>query len=237
MPPWESIEPAADFGHSMMSMQLGGGLRRRPGRPRKIEDARVDPTALNGEERDGSDRGAPAAWALAPACSTWSRRHSTWESPPGPRATWRPMELSAGLDPGGGWARAAEAPLRPGRPRSTGRRLQDPILDPPERAPDMVGRLLDEARADWGKEGSWARCTSSQPVASGGSGGKLLRTSVIRKGKEAPPRQEFFEPAAFKAVRQELRPDLRVAVALADALGWRMQSEVLPLALRQVDLQ
>jgi integrase len=37
--------------------------------------------------------------------------------------------------------------------------------------------------------------------------------------------------------RRELRPDLRVAVTLAHAVGWRMQSEVLPLALRQVDLQ
>jgi len=68
-------------------------------------------------------------------------------------------------------------------------------------------------------------------------GGKLLRLPVIRKVKEAPPRQGFFEPAAFEAVRRELRPDLRVAVALAYALGWRTQSEVLPLALRQVDLQ
>ncbi|PYM53798.1 MAG: site-specific integrase [Candidatus Rokuibacteriota bacterium] len=68
-------------------------------------------------------------------------------------------------------------------------------------------------------------------------GGKLFRLPVIRKVKEAPPRQGFFEPAAFEAVRRELRPDLRVAVALAYALGWRTQSEVLPLALRQVDLQ
>jgi integrase len=58
---------------------------------------------------------------------------------------------------------------------------------------------------------------------------------VIRKIKEAPPRQGFFEPAAFEAVRRELRPDLRVAVALAYALGWRTQ--VLPFARRQVDLQ
>jgi integrase len=67
-------------------------------------------------------------------------------------------------------------------------------------------------------------------------GGKLLRLPVIRKFKEAPPRQGFFEPAAFEAVRQELRPDLQVAVALAYALGWRCQSEVLTLVLRQLDL-
>jgi integrase len=67
-------------------------------------------------------------------------------------------------------------------------------------------------------------------------GGKLLRLPVIRKLKEAPPRQGFFEPAAFEAVRRELRPDLQAAVALAYALGWRCQSEVLTLALRQLDL-
>lgn len=64
-----------------------------------------------------------------------------------------------------------------------------------------------------------------------------MRLPVIRKVKEAPPRQGFFEPAAFEAVRRELRPHLRVAMALAYALGWRTQSKVLPLALRQVDLQ
>jgi integrase len=68
-------------------------------------------------------------------------------------------------------------------------------------------------------------------------GGKLLRLPVIRKLKEAPPRQGFFEPVAFEAVRRELRPDLQVAVALAYALGWRCQSEVLTLEFRQLDLE
>jgi integrase len=68
-------------------------------------------------------------------------------------------------------------------------------------------------------------------------GGKLLRLPVIRKVKEAPPRQGFFEPAAFEAVWREFRPDLQVAVALAYALGWRTQSEVLALELRQVDVR
>lgn len=47
-------------------MQLDGGLRRRPGRPRKIEDARADPTAVNGEERADPERSEPAFGTLAP---------------------------------------------------------------------------------------------------------------------------------------------------------------------------
>jgi site-specific recombinase XerD len=67
--------------------------------------------------------------------------------------------------------------------------------------------------------------------------GKLLRLPVLRKLKEAPPRAGFFERERYEAVRQHLRPDLQVAVAIAYAFGWRMQSEVLTLERRQVDLE
>ena len=40
----------------------------------------------------------------------------------------------------------------------------------------------------------------------------------------------------IEAVRRHLRPDLKVAVAIAYAFGWRCQSEVLTLERRQVDL-
>jgi integrase len=66
--------------------------------------------------------------------------------------------------------------------------------------------------------------------------GKLLRLPVIRKLKEAAPRQAFFERDAYEAVRRRLRPDLQVAVAIEYAFGWRCQSEVLSLERRQVDL-
>jgi len=65
---------------------------------------------------------------------------------------------------------------------------------------------------------------------------KLMRIPVIRKLKEKAPRQGFFEREQFEAVRQRLRPDLQAAVAIAHAYGWRMQSEVLALERRQVDL-
>jgi hypothetical protein len=64
--------------------------------------------------------------------------------------------------------------------------------------------------------------------------GKLLRLPVIRKLKEAAPRQGFFERDAYEAVRRRLRPDLQVAVAIEYAFGWRCQSEVLRLERRQV---
>jgi integrase len=66
--------------------------------------------------------------------------------------------------------------------------------------------------------------------------GKLLRLPVIRKPKENGPRQGFFEPEQYEAVRRHLRPDLKVSTAIAYAFGWRMQSEVLTLERRQVDL-
>jgi len=67
--------------------------------------------------------------------------------------------------------------------------------------------------------------------------GKLLRLPIIRQLEEAPPRQGFFEREPFEIVRRYLSPDLQVAVTIAHTFGWRMQSEVLTLELRQVDLE
>jgi len=66
---------------------------------------------------------------------------------------------------------------------------------------------------------------------------KLLRLPVIRKLKENAPRQGFFERKEYEAVRRHLQPDHEVAVAIAHTYGWRMQSEVLPLERRQIDLE
>lgn len=66
--------------------------------------------------------------------------------------------------------------------------------------------------------------------------GKLLRLPIIRQLEEAPPRQGFFEREQYEAVRRHLPQDLQVAVSIAHTFGWRMQSEVLTLELRQVDL-
>jgi len=67
--------------------------------------------------------------------------------------------------------------------------------------------------------------------------GKLMRMPVIRKLKEAAPRQGFFERDEFLAVRKHLSADLQVAATIAYTFGWRTQSEVLTLERRQVDLK
>ncbi|HXJ80251.1 MAG TPA: site-specific integrase [Candidatus Methylomirabilis sp.] len=60
---------------------------------------------------------------------------------------------------------------------------------------------------------------------------------VFRKPKEGAPRQGFFEAEQYQAVRRRLPEDLQVAVAIAYTYGWRMQSEVLTLQRRQLDLE
>jgi integrase len=65
---------------------------------------------------------------------------------------------------------------------------------------------------------------------------KCLRLPVIHRLKEAPPRKGFFEPAEFEAVKKRLPEDLAVAVTIAYLYGWRMQSEVLALERRHVNL-
>ena len=67
--------------------------------------------------------------------------------------------------------------------------------------------------------------------------GRLLRLPVIRKLKEAAPRQGFFEREQFEAVRRRLPADLQVAVSIAYTFGWRTQSEVLTLERRHLDLE
>jgi len=67
--------------------------------------------------------------------------------------------------------------------------------------------------------------------------GKLLRLPMLQKPKEGPPREGFFERTQYEAVRRRLQEDLQVAVTIAYTYGWRMQSEVLPLERRQLDLE
>lgn len=66
--------------------------------------------------------------------------------------------------------------------------------------------------------------------------GKLMRLPVLKKLKEAGARQGFFESEQYQAVRGHLAPDLQVITDLAYTYGWRMQSEILVLERRQLDL-
>jgi integrase len=65
----------------------------------------------------------------------------------------------------------------------------------------------------------------------------LMRLPIIHKLTVNPPRQGFFELDQFEAVRRLLRPEYQLAVSIAHAFGWRMQSEVLTLERRQLDLE
>jgi len=47
----------------------------------------------------------------------------------------------------------------------------------------------------------------------------------------------FFERHQYEGVRRRLDVDLQVAVSIAYTFGWRMQSEVLPLERRHLDLE
>jgi len=66
--------------------------------------------------------------------------------------------------------------------------------------------------------------------------GKLVRLPILHKPKEGPPREGFFEHDKYDDVRWQLSADLQAAVAIAYTYGWRMQSEVLILERRQLDL-
>jgi integrase len=65
---------------------------------------------------------------------------------------------------------------------------------------------------------------------------KLLRLPVIRKLKEALPREGFCEPATFAAIRKHLPEPHGLAVAICYTLAWR-RAEVLGLEWRHVDLE
>jgi integrase len=66
---------------------------------------------------------------------------------------------------------------------------------------------------------------------------KLARVPVIHKLQPSPPRQGFFEPEPFEAVKRYLSPDLQLACTIMYTYGWRVRSEVLMLQKRHVDLE
>lgn len=66
---------------------------------------------------------------------------------------------------------------------------------------------------------------------------RVTMLPVVSKLKEAEPRQGFFERHQYEAVRRHLPEDLQVAVTIAHTYGWRMQSEVLALERRHLDLE
>jgi integrase len=66
--------------------------------------------------------------------------------------------------------------------------------------------------------------------------GKLLHMPKIKKLKEQNVRTGFFERDEFERVRTHLQADLQPVVTFAYLTGWRIDSEILSLQWRQVDL-
>jgi integrase len=67
--------------------------------------------------------------------------------------------------------------------------------------------------------------------------GKLDKVPKIRLLRPAAPRSGFFERDEFEAVCGRLPGDLILVARIAHTYGWRVNSEVLPLTRRMVDLQ
>ena len=105
--------------------------------------------------------------------------------------------------------------------------------------PSMVGRYVEHRKAQRAANGTINRelgiLTRTFRLAL--ENGHVTRVPVIRKLKEAAPRQGFFEREQFAAVRKHLPDDLQVAATVAYTYGWRTQSEVLTLERRQLDLE
>ena len=57
----------------------------------------------------------------------------------------------------------------------------------------------------------------------------MLRENNVRAG--------FFEREQYLAVQRHLPPSMQPVVTFAYVTGWRINSEVLPLQWRQVDLK
>ena len=96
--------------------------------------------------------------------------------------------------------------------------------------PAEIARYMEKRRADQAANGTINRelAVLGRMLRLAYENNKLVRLPVIRKLSEAFPRRGFFEREQFEAVRRRLAPDLQVAVTIAQTLGWRMQSEVLP---------
>jgi integrase len=67
--------------------------------------------------------------------------------------------------------------------------------------------------------------------------GKHANVPPIRMLRPSAPRSGFFEPRQSEAVARALPPDLSVVVNIAYSYGFRIDSELLPLTWRQVDLE
>jgi integrase len=93
-------------------------------------------------------------------------------------------------------------------------------------------RIRDVTNAELNRETFLLRRMFSLAIKDG----KLLSRPHIPKLEESAVRAGFFEPHQYEAATQKLPEELRPVVQFARATGWRVDSKVLTLEWRNVDL-
>ena len=77
--------------------------------------------------------------------------------------------------------------------------------------------------------------TLHRRLASAQEQGRLTTAPTIRYLKPNPPRSGLLESSEVESICHHLPDDLQLAMRIAYTFGWRIVSEVLTLARRQVD--
>ena len=67
--------------------------------------------------------------------------------------------------------------------------------------------------------------------------GRIYRVPAIARLREENVRRDFFERGQFEAIRRHLPAYAQPVVTIASIIGWRMQSEILPLQWWKVDFR
>jgi integrase len=104
-------------------------------------------------------------------------------------------------------------------------------------APDVVTRYASLRKDEGAANGTINRelATLSKLLHLAVEHGKLLRTFVVKKLREADPRAGFVTREQFDAIAGKLTLELQVAAFVGYILGWRKR-EVLDLPRRNLDL-
>ena len=217
------------------------GTWSRPGRPRANRAGSGGAAALNCRV---SPPGEPLGAESTGRVPVGSRRlHDRVGD-----AVRRPGPLGAARDPGRCHGRRGHT--GPCRPRQRPRRRREVARAQKTRPHRWRWNARERATGPWL---AWAGVGSRPPDRAGSLAWPpgMARSRARSPGRGLPrcvppshwscatprPRAVSATLVSFEAVRRLLRPDHQLAVSIAHAFGWRMQSEVLTLERRQVGLE